>query len=150
MCVCVCGHFRSFIENFNKNLIIFPPIPPIFGNNENMRLEEIDRNEWFPYINSTTFHLNFQTRCPLNSKTRENEKYYKIIVFIHFYSIPFRTPKQELKVIQLRLMILMEVQARDRLLNGKRRAILSPILLWWWLVKCLWKFLIKTWKRTCK
>ena len=51
------GEFWEFVKN-SLNLISFPPIPPNFGENENLRFWG-NRKEWvFPPNHSIPFHLN--------------------------------------------------------------------------------------------
>ena len=71
------------------NLIPFPPIPPNFGENENLRFKGNREECVFPPTNSIPSNLNSQKSPfpPLKLPNKGIEEYSKIILFISFHSL---------------------------------------------------------------
>jgi hypothetical protein len=85
------------------NTISFPPIPPNFGENENLGFEGKRRNEYsipFPSLklpNKRTIpSYSFLLKLPNRGKEKIFLKYIYIYIYIYmyffFYSIPFLSP----------------------------------------------------------
>ena len=91
------GILRVLVKKL-LNLILFPLIPPNFGGKEKRGMSIPSYPFYSLSLKLPNKGMNFSFPL-LKLSNKRNEEYSKMILFIHFHSIPFPPPKRGLGLL---------------------------------------------------